>query len=244
MKTIMKSLILLLLLCGSLNAAQIRVAVAANVSYAIKPLIKEFNKTHETKVKVILGSSGKLTAQIKNAAPYDIFMSANMKYPNRLYDDKIAVEKPVIYAQGTLAIFSAKPKQLKDISIINEVNKIAIANPKTAPYGKAAFQAIKNANLLKNNIKKFVYAENISQTVQYAIVATDIGFIAKSSLYSPNMTKYKEKTNYIDVPPSLYSPIEQGIALISHKKEAKAFYDFVLSNEAKKIFKEYGYHVK
>lgn len=239
-----KRILLILLLAGPLFANDITIAVASNVSYAIKPLIKEFNKTNKTKVKFVLGSSGKLTAQIKNAAPYDLFLSANMKYPNALYTDKIAIQKPIIYAQGTLAIFSAKKKDIKDITIINEVKKVAIANPKTAPYGKAAFEAITNAKLLDKNIKKFVYAENISQTVQYVIIAADIGFIAKSSLYSPKMLKYKEKENYIDVPTSLYTPINQGIALLSHKSEAKVFYDFILSDAAKKIFKDYGYHVE
>jgi len=218
------------------------VAVATNVSYAIKPLIKEFNKTNKTEVKVILGSSGKLTAQIRNKAPYDIFLSANMKYPNALYTDKIAVKKPVIYAQGALAIFSSRKRDLKDIFIINHAKKIAIANPKTAPYGEAAYEAISNAKLFSSNIKKFVYAENIAQTVQYSISATDIGFIAASSLYSSKMKKYKLNENYILVDSSLYTPINQGIALLNNKKQSEKFYDFLLSKEAKKILRTYGYN--
>ena len=240
----MRNLFLLLLINSFAFSDSIKVAVAANVSYAIKPLIYEFNKINPIRVKVILGSSGKLTAQIKNTAPYDIFLSANMKYPNFLYKNNLTQTKPVIYAQGKLALFSAKKRDLKDISIINKMKKIAIANPKTAPYGKAAYEAISNAKLLKGNIKKFVYAENISQTVQYAVVAADIGFIAKSSLSSPQMKKYKKNENYIDIDDSLYTPINQGIALISTKKEAKEFYDFILSDKAKKIFKEYGYSVE
>jgi len=230
---------------GSLALANsINVAVAANVSYAIKPLIHEFNKTNTTKIKIILGSSGKLTSQIKNGAPYDIFLSANMKYPNYLYENRLTTIKPVVYAQGTLALFSAKKRDLKDISIINSMRKIAIANPKTAPYGKAAFQAISNAKLLDINIKKFVYAENISQTVQFALVAADVGFIAKSSLYSPKMKKYKKGANYIEVDKNLYKPIKQAMALLNNKKGSLAFYDFILSPKAKKIFKEYGYNVE
>lgn len=104
-----KILILLLITCASLFAQKINIAVAANVSYAIDDLIKEFNKTNpNTKVVVTLGSSGKLTAQIKNGAPFDVFMSANMKYPDALYKDKIAMTKPIVYAQGSLAILSSK----------------------------------------------------------------------------------------------------------------------------------------
>jgi molybdate transport system substrate-binding protein len=234
----------MLLATNIIFAKSINVAVAANVSYAIKPLIKEFNKQNKTKVKIILGSSGKLTAQIVNKAPYDVFLSANMKYPEFLYKKNLLANKPVVYAQGSLSLFSSKKILINDITIINKVKKIAIANPKTAPYGKAAFQAIQNAKLLKNNIKKFVYAENISQTVQYALVAADVGFIAKSSLYSTKMKKYLKNKNYIDIKTSLYTPINQGMALVSSKKEAKEFYDFILSSKAKKIFKEYGYNVE
>jgi len=240
----MNKLILLFLLCGTLSASEITVAVATNVSYAIKPLISEFNKTNSNKVKFVLGSSGKLTAQIKNGAPYDLFLSANIKYPNRLYSDGISLKKPVVYAQGALSLFTHKKKNLNDISIINSAKKIAIANPKTAPYGQAAYEAISNANLLTSNIKKFVYAENISQTVQYTLIAADFGFIAKSSLYSPKMLKYKKSMNYIDVNKSLYTPIKQAMVLIGNNSVAKEFYDFLLSQNAKKIFKKFGYIVE
>ena len=108
-----KNLILILLFLVSsfsvLSANSIKIAVAANVSYAIDDLIKEFKKTNpNTDVKVTLGSSGKLTAQIKSGAPYDLFMSANMKYPDTLYKEKLAITKPIIYAQGSLALLSMK----------------------------------------------------------------------------------------------------------------------------------------
>ncbi|WP_375725129.1 molybdate ABC transporter substrate-binding protein [Arcobacter sp. KX21116] len=247
----MKKIVLgILVVSLSLFAGQINIAVAANVSYAIGDLINEFNKTNpDTKVNVTLGSSGKLTAQIKNGAPYNIFMAANMKYPEALYSDKIAVTKPVIYAQGSLAILSIKKIDMsKGINLASDssVNKIAIANPKTAPYGKAAVEAMKNAKIYDEVVKKYVYAESISQTVTYATTATDIGFIAKSSLYSPKMSMYKEGLNWVDVNPKLYTPINQGIVIINNakeNKEAKAFYDFILSADAKKIFNKFGYLV-
>lgn len=247
----MKKIILgILVVSLSLFAGQINIAVAANVSYAIGDLINEFNKTNpDTKVNVTLGSSGKLTAQIKNGAPYNILMAANMKYPEALYSDKIAITKPVIYAQGSLAILSIKKLDMsKGINLASDssINKIAIANPKTAPYGKAAVEAMKNAKIYDEVVKKYVYAESISQTVTYATTATDIGFIAKSSLYSPKMSMYKEGVNWVDVNPKLYTPINQGIVIIKNakdNKEAKAFYDFILSADAKKIFNKFGYLV-
>ncbi|WP_415397471.1 molybdate ABC transporter substrate-binding protein [Sulfurimonas sp. CS5] len=240
-----KLLILLALSISIVNAGTISVAVAANVSYAIEDLKKEFNKTHpNTKVRVTLGSSGKLTAQIKHGAPYQLFMSANMKYPQALYKEKIAITQPKVYALGSLAILSNKKRDLSDgIYILQskEVSKIAIANPKTAPYGIAAMQAITNAKI-KNDVKsKFVYGESISQTVSYAVTAADIGIIAKSSLYSKNMSKYKENINWIAVDSKLYTPIKQGIVMLKEDKEVKAFYDFIISKDAKKIFQNYGY---
>lgn len=217
-----KILILLLITCASLFAQKINIAVAANVSYAIDDLIKEFNKTNpNTKVVVTLGSSGKLTAQIKNGAPFDVFMSANMKYPDALYKDKIAMTKPIVYAQGSLAILSSKKRDFNlGINIITDekIKKIAIANPKTAPYGKATIEALKNANLYEKVNNKFVYGESISQTVSYAITAADLGFIAKSSLYSPKMKMFEKDINWTDVDSSLYTPINQGIVILKKQK--------------------------
>lgn len=235
----------------SIFAGQINIAVAANVSYAIEELIKEFNNTNpNTKVIVTLGSSGKLTAQIKNGAPYNIFMSANMKFPQALYDENIAITKPIVYAQGALAILSAKEINFKNgIDLIKDekIKKIAIANPKTAPYGAATIEAFENARIYEDIKEKLVYAESISQTVSYTITAANIGFIAKSSLYDKNMAKYKENINWISVDSALYSPINQGIVIISNAKdnqEVKAFYDFILSDKSKKIFEKYGYLTK
>lgn len=248
----MKKIILgLVFLCSSIFAGQVNIAVAANVSYAINELIAEFNKTNpDTKIQVTLGSSGKLTAQIKNGAPFNIFMAANMKFPESLYEDKIAITKPVVYAQGALAMLSSKELDYsKGINLIKEdsISKIAIANPKTAPYGTAAVEAIKNANLEEATKDKFVYAESISQTVTYATTAADIGFIAKSYLYDEKLSKYKENVNWASVDPTLYTPIKQGIVIINNavdNAEVKAFYDFILGEKAKKIFVDYGYIVK
>ncbi|UFH58966.1 molybdate ABC transporter substrate-binding protein [Sulfurovum mangrovi] len=234
----------------SLSAGEIKIAVAANVSYAIDDLKKEFNALYpETKVQVTLGSSGKLTAQIKNGAPYQLFMAANMKYPEALYKDGIAVTRPLVYAQGSLAYLSSKPQDFtKGIALIKDatINKIAIANPKTAPYGKAAVEAMKNGGVLADVEKKFVFAESISQTVSYAVTAADIGFIAKSSLYSPKMAHYKEGVNWSDVDTKLYTPINQGIVVLKNgekSNEVAAFYTFMLSAKAKEILQAYGYLV-
>ena len=182
-----------------------------------------------------------------NGAPYHIFMSANMKYPQSLYKNNIAITKPIIYAQGNLAYLSNKKQDFSQgIKLILDpkIRKIAIANPKTAPYGKATIQAIKNANLYDDVVKKFVYAESAAQTVSYTVTATDIGIIPKSSLYSPRMKQFKKNVNWAEVDSKLYTPINQGIVMLKKAKEdneAKAFYDFILSKKAQNILLDFGY---
>ncbi len=234
-----------------LNAATINIAVAANVSYAIEDLKKEFKKSYpDTKINVILGSSGKLTAQIRHGAPYMLFMSANMKYPEALYRDKIAITKPIVYAEGSLVMLSVQNHDFsKGIKLLldEKIKTIAIANPKTAPYGIVSVEALKNAKIYKAIKKKFVYGESISQTVAYTNTAADIGLIAKSALYSSVMSKYKKGVNWVEVDSKYYTPIEQGLVLLkdaNKSSEAKAFYEFLRSDRAKKILQNFGYIVK
>ena len=248
----MKKIVLgMVLSFATLSASEIKIAVAANVSYAIEPLKKAFHMLYpKTNIEVILGSSGKLTAQIKNGAPYELFMSANMKYPEVLYEEKIAVTKPIVYAQGVLAYLSVKPQDFtQGMKILTEdkIQKIAIANPKTAPYGVAAVEALKNAKVYDTVKEKFVYGESISQTVTYATTAADIGLIAKSSLFSPPMAKFKEGIHWSNVDETLYTPINQGMVILKKAEgnpEVKNFYDFMLFPKAQKILKNFGYKVE
>jgi len=247
----MKKILILSLIIGSLlNAATVTVALAANVSYAINELKESFYKKHpDTHLRIIIGGSGKLTAQIKNGAPYDIFMSANLIYPQRLYKEHFATTEAKVYAYGALALLSQKERDFSQgIAVVTQesIRYIAVANPKTAPYGTAAIEALKNAKLYKKIKDKLIYGESIAQTLSYTMHAADLGFIAKSALYSPKMRSFKEGKNYIEIDAKLYTPIAQGVVLLHHadkNKEAKAFYRFILGKEAKAIFKKYGYSV-
>ena len=239
-----------LLIGSSLFGGTINIAVAANVSYAMDDLKKEFKKLFpETKVRVTLGSSGKLTAQIKNGAPYQLFISANMKYPEVLYTDKIAITKPLVYAQGGLAYISSKKRDFtQGIKLVENQNikKIAVANPRTAPYGIATKQALENAGVYDSIKKKLVYGESISQTLSFAVTAADIGFIAKSSLHSPRMSHYKKGIHWAELDAKLYTPISQGIVILKNgekNSEVLAFYNFIFSDKARKILKNFGYAV-
>jgi len=247
----LKKFLWLCIFFSFLHAGEITIAVAANVSYAIVPLKEAFEQKYpQIKVRVVLGSSGKLTAQITHGAPYDMLLSANMKYPEALYEKQVALSKPIVYAQGTLAILSTNEHnytQGLDILKSPTIDKIAIANPKTAPYGIAAKEALEQANLYDTLKSKFIYGESISQTLLYTIRATDIGLVAKSLLFSPKMAAYKEGKHWVEVDTKYYAPIEQGMVMLKRAKpnsEVKNFYDFMLSPEAKKILQLYGYRIK
>ena len=238
------------MLGASLLAGEISVAVAANLSDVIEVFKIEFAKTNpNTKVNTVLGASGKFTTQIKSGAPFDLFLSADMKFPESLYAENIAVTKPVVYASGALAMVSTKGLDLsKGMAVVADpkVEKVAIANPKTAPYGTASVEAFKNANVFEKVEPKLVQGDSIGQALQFALTAADVGFVNASAFYSDKMKAYKKGVQWVDVDPKLYTPIAQGIVLLKQAEnnaEAKAFYDFVLSAKAKQIFKNYGYLV-
>ncbi len=236
-------------LVGSLFAGKVVVSAAANTTYAMEEIKALFEKENPgTTIELIMGSSGKLTAQITHGAPYDIFMSANMKYPKTLDAEGKSLTRPLVYAKGALVMFTVKDIDLKKgISIVTDpsVKRIAVANYKVAPYGKAAVTALTKAGLIEKAEPKFANAESITQTLQYAMNSADMGFVAKSSMFSSKLAGYNvEGKNWVEVDPKLYEPIEQGIILLKNaegKAEAKKFYDFIFSDKAKAIFKRYGY---
>ncbi len=248
---IFKALFLLFAFVVSLNASSVTVAAAANVSYAMKALATAFSKEQRgVHVRVIVGSSGKLTAQIRNGAPFDVFLSADMRYPKALFKEGAAQQPPVVYAQGALALLSTKRVDLLrglEVLLQPTIKRIAVANPKTAPYGKAAREALQNAALYERLKHKFIFGESVSQTLSYTLKAADAGLVAKSALYAPSMRlRFKKGRDWIEVDATLYTPIKQGMVLLqrgAHNADAKAFFDFMQSPQAKKILKEYGYRV-
>ncbi len=244
-----KAMLIFLLLMVTLRADTIRIAVASNMGYVMKPLKAMFTKQHpQTKVVVSLGSSGKLSAQIMHGAPYDIFISADMFFAKRLYDGGFTTDAPKIYAQGALALFSAKRKDFsKGLHILEQhnVHTVAMANPKTAPYGKAAMEVLERSGIFSKIRSKLVYGESIGHALSYALSVADVGLVAKSSLFAPKMRDFKQNEHWIEIDKTLYSPINQGIVLLKNSKnskEAQAFYRFMLGNGAQKILKNFGYH--
>jgi molybdate transport system substrate-binding protein len=230
---------------------KITVAVAANMQYTIHELIVEYNKTEQTKIDVVLGASGKLTQQIQNGAPFDIFISADKEFPQKLANNKLTLEAPKVYAQGLLVLWTVKPniQPAKDLKLLLGANikNIAIANPKTAPYGSAAEAILKKYGLYDKVSSKLVTGESISQTSQFiATQNADIGFTAKSIVISKEM---QGKGKWVELNTLHYPPIEQSAALLQHAKQsngaaAKKFYNFLYSAKAKAIYNKFGYIVK
>ncbi|SNZ10061.1 molybdate transport system substrate-binding protein [Persephonella hydrogeniphila] len=225
----------------------LRIAAAANVQYALQDIISSFRKKFpQVEIIISVSSSGKLTAQIERGAPFDIFLSANMKYPEYLYKKGLALGKPVVYAKGVLVLWSMKniPLKEKDIFVLEEdtVKKIAIPNPRNAPYGEEAVKALKFYRLYRKVKNKLVYGESVSQATQYIYKKlVDAGFCSKSVVLSPKM---RGKGVWIEVDRKAYSPIKQGAVILSKNIYAKEFLRFLLSDEGKKILKKYGYIIR
>ncbi len=245
----MKRAILFILLLIGINgfAKTITVAVAANAQYVMQELSHIFKKETAIKIREVVASSGKLTALIENGAPFNIFLSANMKYPIYLYKHNLTTTKPKVYAKGSLVLWTLKDINLKKkIYTLNNSNItiIAIPNPANAPYGVQAIKAIKSAKLFVKIKSKIVYADSIAQTNQYIYSkSADIGITAKSVVMSPKM---RGDGHYIDINTKLYNSIKQGVVVLkyanrSNEKETMQFYHFLFTKKAKNIFKQFGY---
>jgi molybdate transport system substrate-binding protein len=238
---------LLLAICAGTAAETLTIAVAANVQYAFDDLQAAFRKETGHELKPVYNSSGKFAAQIMNGAPFDVFLSADMEYPEKLHREGFAATPPKVYAYGALVLWT-----MKDVNLANwqtllagpMVGKIAVTNPKTAPYGRETMKALAHFKLDEVLRPKLVFGESISQTNQYIHSrAADAGFTAKSVVVAPEM---KGQGKWIDLPKESYQPIAQGIVVLkygqqNHPKLAQQFHDFVLSAKSRAILERYGY---
>ena len=243
----MLTLLLLQAKSSICNESSLTVAVSANVKYAFEDLAAEFTKETGVPVKSVVSSSGKLTAQVKSGAPYDVFLSADMKYPEALYKDGLAVSEPKVYASGMLVLWSARDVDLsKGVAGMADgtIKRVAIPNPKLAPYGREAIKTLDYYKVRASVEPKLVYGESISQVNQYIdSKSVDVGFTAKSVVLSPEL---QGKGKWVEVPAESYEPIAQGLVMLRHGQAengdaTRKFYGFVLSDKARAIFAKYGY---
>ncbi len=232
-----------------LCAQEIIVAVAANVQFAAQDLEKAYEQKSGFAIKTVISSSGKLTAQIQNGAPFDVFLSADMKYPDTLFAAGFAATKPRVYVYGSLVLWTMKEMDLsRGIKILLEdkIQKIAVANPQTAPYGAEAIKVLKHYQMYERIMPKLVYGESIAQVNQYIFSqAAEVGITAKSVVLSPEM---RRKGKWIEIDPAVYAPIAQGTVILkhgamNHAQASQKFYDFLFSEAARKILRDYGYFV-
>lgn len=237
--------LLLFTACKKESDHKLKIAVAANMQFAIKEICAVFTNSTNIKCDIITGSSGKLTTQIAQGAPYNIFLSADIKFPNYLYQNGLTNDKPNIYALGSLIIWSNSDNTSTNLKSLNNNNikHIAIANPKTAPYGIAAIEVLKQIGIYANIKSKLVFGENISQVNQFILSETaQIGFTSKSIV---PFIKNNEKGNYTEINQELYSPIKQGVVVINQttKETEKSikFKQFLTSGKVNYILKKYGY---
>jgi molybdate transport system substrate-binding protein len=229
-------------------AQSLKVAAAANLQSVIRVLGQDFKQRTGIGIEPIVSSSGNLVAQIRNGAPYDLFLSADMSFPEALFKEGFSQNKPVVYAQGLLIICSNQNigfENWERLLMTGRVKKIAIGNPAIAPYGKAAEEALQHKGIFNDVYAKIVTGESISQVNTYITTGVvDVGFTTQALVKDAgNKTPLYWKA----IDPKLYAPIEQGMVLLKHAAEnanAEKFYRYILSPAARAIFKEYGYHVQ
>ncbi|WP_184548424.1 molybdate ABC transporter substrate-binding protein [Mucilaginibacter sp. FT3.2] len=246
----LKSIFFLIVFCVTAHlpvfAQNVRVAAAANLQSVIEVLQKDFKQKTGITIDPVIGSSGKLVAQISNGAPFDVFLSADMSFPDALYKGGFATKEPVVYAKGSLIICSSQDigfNNWERLLLTARISKVAIANPAIAPYGKAAEEVLKRKGIADEVKSKAVYGESISQVNTYIITGVaDVGFTTQSLI-----KENKARLYYKIIDTKDYTPILQGMVLLKHgaaNPGAEKFYQYILSPAAKSILAGYGYRVQ
>jgi len=242
--------IVILFSCNSQEGkSRLRVATAANLRFAMEEVNNAFEMQTGIRVEMITASSGKLTAQIKSGAPYDVFLSANYKYPQALYSEGFTTGKPVHFCSGSLVLWTNKDIPL-DTTLKNftasSIEKIGIANPQNAPYGIVAIELLKRLQMYDTIKLKLIYGENVSQLNQYVLnKAVSVGITAKSAVMAP---KLKKVGKWKALPLNSYSPVKQFVVIIKKSKTkggglSLKYIEFLSSLKAKNILENHGYSI-
>ena len=229
---------------------QILIAAASDLKFALDSVVTVFKKANpEARVEVTYGSSGKLFEQISHMAPFDLFFSADIEYPSNLKKNGIVLSEVHAYGVGRIVIWSQiiDPAHGQINSLLDKkIRKITIANPRHAPYGKRAEEALRHYKVYENVKDKLVYGENISQTAQFVTAgAAEAGIIALSLALSPGMKKLNG--HYYIIPENAHTPLEQGFVILKKAEQnplAVAFKDFMLGTDATKILGYFGFTKK
>ncbi|WP_299545844.1 molybdate ABC transporter substrate-binding protein [uncultured Helicobacter sp.] len=242
-------------ICGAIfslsaQAEEIKVLAAASLKYVLEEIKTDFlaNKKGD-KIEISYISSGKAYAQIKNGSPTHLFVAADVSYPAKLYEEKLAPSKEEIYAKGKLVLWSNdenfKIKEFNDI-LNDKITHIAIPNPKVAPYGRASVEALEATKMLQKVQEKFVTGESIGAATTYVesknaeVGFTALSMLGESGINTPTMS-------FVAIDEKFYKPIEQALVITNYGKDsklAKDFKEYILSKNAKEKFIKFGYSVE
>jgi molybdate transport system substrate-binding protein len=229
---------------------EVRVAAAADLKFALEEVVRAFREQHpDIDPKVTYGASGSFFAQLSNRAPFDLYLSADVEYPRKLVEQGLAdKESAFLYAVGHLVVWvpRASPVDVEQrgVQALRDpaVRKVAIANPRTAPYGRGAEAALKSLGVYEDVKGKLVLSENIAQAAQFVQSGSaDAGVIALSLALAPPM---RDQGRYWEVPLDAYPRLEQGGVILSWAQDRQAAADlrtFLLGGDGRAILKRYGF---
>lgn len=248
MKFVIRTLTILLLAisASAARAEKITIAAAADMKFAMDEIVSGFNRENAgDEVVVIYGSSGKFYAQVREGAPFDLYFSADIDFPQQLAKDGQAASDVIPYAIGRIVLWSpsldASKMSLADLAG-PAITHVAIANPEHAPYGKRAEEALRSSGLWEKVEPKLVYGENIAQTAQYVQSGNaEIGIIALSLALSPELSS---KGGYALIPDKLHAPLEQGFVITKRAAGsdlAKRFSEYMSSPPVRATMVKYGF---
>jgi len=238
------------LMCSAAATNELVIAAASDLNFAFKELVAEYEKTTGHHVKLSFGSSGNFYSQIKNGAPFDLYFSADIGYPKKLEGAGLTVPGSLYrYAVGRIVVWTGTASALdvtKGITVLQEpkIKKIAIANPKHAPYGRAAVAAMEHFKVYDQVKDRLIFGENVSQAAQFIESgACEIGIVALSLALAPTM---KARGTYWEIPAEAHPPLEQGAVILqssSHQGAARQFLEFVKGTQGQEIMRRYGFTV-
>lgn len=238
----------LILFSEILAAEELRIATASNFTGAMREITELFEEKTAHRVLLSTGSSGKFYAQISKGAPFDLFFSADQKKPEALESDGLVVKDGrFTYAEGALVAVAGKNsgftnESLQEAIIDGDIGRIALANPRLAPYGEAAVEALGHLNIANSGKNTFVYADNVAQVWQFIHLGlVDVGFVARSQL---GLDILGSATAFWAVPKAMYTPIRQDVAWLKQGQDnsaAEAFLRFIRSPDVDAILHNYGY---
>ncbi len=229
------------------RAQTLRIAAASDLQFVMPDLAAQYEKQSGEKLAITYGASGNFLAQIQNGAPFDLFFSADVSYPDKLVAAHLADPDSLrVYAVGRLVLWLPSDSPI-DLStglkalLDPRVQKVAIANPEHAPYGRAAISALKRADFYERLKSKLVFGENISQAAQFVQSGNaQAGLLAMSLVMSPALKSGKRW----ELPADQYPPVEQVVVLLSaspNKSAALDFLAFLKTPAARSIFERYGF---